>query len=88
MKEYEKTVLTLFAEGVRMAMQERGIGINELTEKTGVSKNSIYKVLRAENYEITILIKIMRILQIHLEFSLMDWDNNIYTMTGDKPGLN
>jgi predicted transcriptional regulator len=88
MKDYEKLALSLFSEAIKMGMEEREIGINKLAELTELSKNSIYKVLRGENYEITVLIKIMRQLKIHLEFSLMSESNNIHTMGGDSPSLN
>lgn len=84
MNKYDKAVLKLFSDGIKMAMEEREIGLNELYQKAGVSKNSLYKVLRGENYEITVLIKVMRVLQIHLEFSLMSADNNVHTMGGNK----
>jgi predicted transcriptional regulator len=79
MNEYETTVLELIGKGIQATMHERKIGINKLTELTGLSKNSIYKVLRGENYEINVLIKIMRQLQLHIELSLLEWGNNIYT---------
>ena len=69
-------------------MDDRHYGINQLERESGVSKTIIYKILRGKNYEITSLIKIMRILEVHLEMSLMDADNNIHTMGGEKPSKN
>lgn len=88
MEEYEKTVLQLFAKAIKMAIEERKTNISQLSIKSGVSRSNIYKILNGQNYEIIPLIKIMRILQIHLEFSLMSADNNIHTMGGGKPNYN
>lgn len=88
MTEYEKTVLELFAKAMKMAMKERKIGVNELCEKAGISKTIFYRIMNGESYTIVSLIKIMRILKIHLEFSLMSAENNILTMDGNKLNLN
>lgn len=86
--EYESTALQLIGKAMVTAMKERGYGKDLLARESGVSKTIIYKILRGENYEITSLIRVMRVLQIHIELSLMGADNNIHTMGGNKPRKN
>lgn len=87
-KEYEQTALKRIGSAMAIAMKERGYGKDSLASESGVSKTIIYKILRGENYEITSLIRVMRVLQIHIELSLMSADNNIHTMGGNAPGKN
>jgi DNA-binding phage protein len=75
---YEEIIRQKIGEFITIAMKEREIGLNKLQELSGVNRTIIYKIKRGENYEINSLIKIMRILNIHLEFQLLDADNNIF----------
>jgi len=89
MEKYTKEALELFGASIQMAIDERKINISELAEKSGVSRSTLYAILRAEKtYSIDSYIKVARVLQIHIEFSLMSADNNIHTMGGHKPNLN
>ena len=86
--KYEKEALKKFSSAIRMGLDKRKMSIRELSKRSGVSRTIIYKVLNAENYEIRVFIKLCRVLQIHIEFSLMSAGNNIHTMGGDKPEMN
>jgi len=88
MDEYNKEALKRIGQGVEYAMKERGYNISTLSEASGVARNSIYKIIRGDNYAITILIEVMRILQVHIEMSLMSAENNIHTMDGNKSSQN
>lgn len=88
MTEYETHVLSLIGKAMKGAMIDRKITVTQLEKQSGVSKMIIYKIFDGKNYEITSLIRVMRILQIHLELSLMSETKNIYTMGGDKPSMN
>ena len=88
MDEYNTEALKRIGQAVEYAMKERGYNISTLSEASGVARNSIYKIIRGENYAITILIEVLRILQVHIEMSLMTADNNIHTMAGNKPSKN
>jgi predicted transcriptional regulator len=88
MDEYTEEALKRIGQGIKIMMNDRGYGINALERDSGVSKTIIYKILRGENYEIGSLIKVMRFLKVHLEMSLMEADNNVFTMGGNKPSPN
>uniref|UniRef100_UPI0040484D69 helix-turn-helix domain-containing protein n=1 Tax=Roseivirga sp. TaxID=1964215 RepID=UPI0040484D69 len=78
---YEQIALQKIGEAIQIAIKERNISINQLERDSLVSKTIIYKVLKGQNYEITSLIKIMRHLNMHLEFSLMSAKENIFKGT-------
>lgn len=59
----------IIAEAIRKAMNEQNIGINELSKACKMSKNSLYKVLRSENYESRVLINILDFLNLKIEIS-------------------
>lgn len=87
-KEYEEIALKKIGEDMQYAMKERRISLYRLEKESGVSKTIIYKILRGQGYEIKSLIRIMRVLQIHLEISLLSAENNNLTMSGIKLGNN
>ena len=89
-KEYEEIALKKIGEAMRYALKERGMSINRLERESGVNKVIIYKIFRGQGYEIKSLIRIMRVLQIHIEMSLLSAENNIWTMVmdGTKPSNN
>lgn len=78
--EYEQHARELIGNAIAHCMKERNMGKERLERESGVSKTIIYKILRGDNYEITSLIRVMRILQVHIELSLMSGDNNVITM--------
>ena len=82
--EYLELARKLFGESIKIGMEARKIGINQLSEKSGVRKHLIYKVLRGENYNINTYLQVARVLQIHIEFSLMSAENNVHTMGNDN----
>jgi len=67
MDDYTKKALELFGAAIQMAIDERNINISELASKSGVSRNTLYAILRAEKtYSIDSYIKVARALQIHI----------------------
>jgi predicted transcriptional regulator len=87
-QQYLTTAKKKIGEAIAFAIKERGYTKDRLAQESGVSKTIIYKVLRGQNYEINAIVRIMRVLQMHLEMSLMSADNNVHTMTGNKPPKN
>lgn len=85
---YEDVVLQKIGEAIGICIKDRGYSMNQLARDSSVSKPIIYKILKGEGYEIKSLIRVMRVLQVHLEMSLMSETNNIHTMGGNKPSLN
>lgn len=83
-EKYLKLARELFGESLKMAMEEREIGVNELDRLSGVRKRQIYKVLHGESFNIDTYLKLARVLQIHIEFSAMSAENNIHTMGGNQ----
>lgn len=88
MEEYLKTARQLFGKSLEIAMKERDIGINQLSELSGVNKPQIYKVIYGKPFHIDTYLKLARFLQIHIDFSLMDVDNNVFTNDFNKPSDN
>lgn len=88
MEEYIKTARQLFGQSIKMAMEDRSVGINQLSELSGVNKQQIYRVLNGEGFNIDTYIILARFLQIHIEFSTMSAENNIHTMGDHKPSNN
>jgi len=80
MDKYGKTALRPIAEFMKEAITERGLSLRELSRQSTVSRTIINKILAGENYEITSLIKVLRVLNIHLQFQLMSEDNNVMTI--------
>lgn len=83
--KHEEIVLEYIAKAMKYAILERKYSVNRLSLESGVSRTIITKILKGENYEMNSIIRVMRILQIHLEISLMSPDNNIHTMAGQSP---
>lgn len=82
--KYLETARKLFGESIKMAMEERKIGINQLSELSGVNKQQLYKVLNGEKFHIDTYLRLARPLKIHIEFSAMSAENNIHTMGNEK----
>jgi len=67
MDEYTETALQLFGKAIQMAIDERKITISELSEKSGIHRNTIYTILKGDKtYSIESYIKLARVLQIHI----------------------
>lgn len=89
MDKYTKQALKLFGESIKLGIEERGTNPHALSKMAGVSRSTIYAMMSGDKtYSIDSYIKVARILQIHIEFSLMSADNNIHTMGKNKPNLN
>lgn len=76
--EYEQIVREKIGEAIQYAMTERKMNMSELERRSGVSRTIIYKIVKGGQYQIDGLIKVMRHLNIHLDLSLMDSDNNVF----------
>jgi transcriptional regulator with XRE-family HTH domain len=87
-KQYEDAVLGLLGKSIDFMLEERQMTLQRLSELSGVSRNSINKVRRGDNYNIGILIRLWRVLQVHIEISAMDANNNIHSMIGGGPSPN
>lgn len=55
------------AEAIKQAMSDQNIGVNELAKACGISKNSLYKVLRAQTYGIRLLTSILEELNLEID---------------------
>jgi len=84
---YEEIALEAIAKAIEIAMDERKLTKTDLERKSGVSRTIIYKILRKRSgtYDIVSLVRVMRQLQIHIDFSLMDETNNNFPV---KPSQN
>ena len=80
MEDYLLAARKLFGESIKMVMEERKIGVNQLSELSGVNKQQMYKVLNGEKFHIDTYLRLARHLKIHIEFSAMSAENNIHTM--------
>lgn len=77
--QYENTVRQKIGQAMTIAIKDRGFTKEHVAEQAGISKMSLYAVLNGQsNYNIDTLIKIMRIVQVHIDISLLDADNNIF----------
>lgn len=85
---YEELALKKIGEAVSFAMKERKKSFYQLAAESGVSRTIIYKIVNGEGYEIKSLIRLLAVLQVHLEMSLLGPDNNVFTMAGKPPTLN
>ncbi len=81
--EYLKVARKQFGASIKMVMEERKIGVNQLSELSGVNKQQLYKVLNGEGFNIDTYLRLARHLKIHIEFSAMSAENNIHTMGGN-----
>lgn len=86
--EYTSQVKKIIGQFFRELIDERNLVIEQITRETGLSKTIIYAIINGKGYTMDSLVKLCRHLQIHIEFSEMSADNNIHTMTGNKPSLN
>lgn len=86
--EYLEMARSLFGQSIKMVMEERNIGFNQLVRLSGVNKQQLSAVLYGKPFHIDTYLKLARVLQVHIEFSAMSAENNVTAMSGDKPGLN
>ena len=88
MDQYSEIALKKIGEGVKIMIKARKIPIEHLAAQSGISKQVIYNIINGKDYQISSLIKIFRILKVHIDFSLMDSKNNIIAQSGDNISMN
>ena len=69
----ETEMMKKIAEYLNSVIDEKEISVYKLHQITGLSKPTIYNILRSQNskkdYSLGSLLTLMRVLNIHLEFS-------------------
>lgn len=82
------------AEFLRDLMDKRGVTANQILATGKINKPQLYAVLRMgnpqrPNYSIETFVKVLSILQVHLEFhDLKEKSNFDLVPNNDKPSLN
>lgn len=64
-----KTHLATIGDTVNQAMFNKRIGINELSQKSGINKLTIYKIFRGKNYNLSSLVAVCNALDLKISFT-------------------
>lgn len=89
MDDYTTEAKRIIGEQMQRAIETRGMSKSEISRATGLSRATIDRILAGRSDSLESLIKMSRVLQLHVEASLMEWDNTVHTMISKtKPRLN
>lgn len=85
MNDYNLHARAVIGEGFKELRKERGLSIEDLAQLSELDTDTIIAVEQGIVDDFDIILHYMRHVKIHVEFSLMDANNNIMAKWGGNP---